>query len=129
MIRGDILGHVCNPMAIEAKAFDNLTVRHPHRQGKSPRSRLKGVDDIGAEGVSRKRQRCANRIFGEPRVRIKDLFYRFSGGQFLQNQLDGNARAYDYRLAHHHAGIGNNYLSVIAHMSLFKPAYRFSCAK
>jgi hypothetical protein len=81
-------------------------------------SGLKRVDDIGAEGVSRKRKRRPNRIFIEPRVRVKYLFDRFSGGQFLQNQLDGNARACDYRFAHHHAGIGNNHISVIAHMCL-----------
>ncbi len=61
-------------------------------------------------------------------MRLKYLFNSFSGGQFSQNRLDGNTRAGDYGLAHHHAGIGNNHLSVIAHMSLFKPAYRAACA-
>ena len=50
-------------------------------------------------------------------MRLKHLVDSFSSGQFLQNQLDGNTRACDYRLAHHHAGIGNNQFSVIAHMS------------
>ena len=75
-----------------------------------------------------KRKRCPNRVLVEPRVRLKYLCDGFSGGQFLQNQLDGNPRACDYRLAHHHAGIGNHHLSVIAHMSPFKPAYRAACA-
>jgi len=87
-------------------------------------SRLKRVDEIGAKRVSRKRKRRPNRVLVEPRVRVKYLFDRFSGGQFLQNQLDRNARTCDYRSAHHHAGIGNNHLSVIAHKSLFNPAYR-----
>jgi hypothetical protein len=50
-------------------------------------------------------------------MRLKYLFDRFSGGQFLQNQLDGDTGACDHRLAHHHAGIGNDHLSVIAHTS------------
>jgi hypothetical protein len=33
-----------------------------------------------------------NRFFVEPRVCIKYLFNRPSGGQLLQNQLDGDAR-------------------------------------
>ncbi len=74
--------------------------------------------------VSRKRKRCPNRVLVEPRMRLKHLFDSLSGGQFLQNRLDGNTRACDYRLAHHHTGIGNNHLSVIAHMSPCKPAYR-----
>jgi len=45
--------------------------RCSHRPGRSPKSRLKRVDDIGAQGVSRKRKRSANGGFGEPRMRLK----------------------------------------------------------
>ena len=104
-------------MAIGAKAFDDLAV-DAHRLGTSPKGRLKRVDHICAEGVSRERQRCPNRVFVEPRMRLKYLFDRLTGGQFLQNQLDGDVRACDHRLAHHHAGIGNNHRSVVAHPPL-----------
>ena len=73
---------------------------------------------IGAQGVSRKSKRCPNGVFVRPRVRLKDSFDCFSSGQFLQNQLDGNACACDNGLSHHHAGIGNDYFSVIPQISL-----------
>jgi len=62
-------------------------------------------------------------------MRLKYLFDRLTGGQFFQNQLDRNTRACDKRLPHHHTGIGNNHRSVVAHMSLFKLAYRAPRAK
>jgi hypothetical protein len=62
-------------------------------------------------------------------VLVKNLFDRFSGGQFFQNQLYGNALACDYRLRIITPGFGRHHLSVIAHMTLFKPAYRVARAK
>src|SRR5713226_2356570 len=57
-------------------------------------------------------------------MRIKNLFHRFSGSQFLENQLNGNAGTGDHGLAHHHVWIGNNHVLVVAHAWLSNPAYR-----
>ena len=84
------------------------------------------VYDIGAEGVSRNCQRRANRVFVEARMCFKNLWNGFPGSQFLKNQFNGNARASDYGLAHHHIWVGNNHLGVLAHVCLSKPAYCFA---
>src|SRR5258706_11183473 len=57
---------------------------------------------------------------------LKNLFHCFSGGQFLENQLNGNAGTRDHGLAHHHVWIGYNHVLVVAHACLSNPAYRFA---
>jgi hypothetical protein len=74
-------------MAIEAKPrqFD---CRRIHQPGRSPGSRFKWVNDIGAEGLSRKRQCRPNRLFVEPGVRVKYLSNRSLKSGELAAKID-----------------------------------------
>jgi hypothetical protein len=94
-------------MAIEPEEFDNLTalIGEERQWGIVSRG--------GVDGACRECKRRSHRVLAEPGMGRKHLPDRFSGGHFLQNQLDGNPRASDDRLAHHDAGIGNDHLSVI----------------
>jgi len=96
-----------NVVAVVAKPYDDLLVNAFRPRCSSARW-LQGIDDVCLERLGRE---CEGGLYALPcetRMGLEHLLDAFSRRQFIQDELNRNARASDYRLTHHHGWIELN---------------------